>query len=232
MKKWAIKSSKGGVGKSILSLNLAAALNLMGKRVLLIDLDANTSSLSQRLAGKEKGLLHKVDGKKIELITTKEGFSFLPIGKEKGSTSVSKAVLKKVLKEFENQFDVLIMDNPPEMSELSIASLKNSDFVLIPTYPDILSMDGTALTMKRCEKLGVKVKIAFNRVTRTRLSRLVMEQLSERFPKIVLQNYVKQRSCYAESLSFGVSAVKKDGLAKMDFRDLAEELWRVRLRQS
>ncbi|ERN41074.1 ATPase involved in chromosome partitioning [Rubidibacter lacunae KORDI 51-2] len=148
-------NNKGGVGKTTLTLNLGAALNRLGKRVLLIDIDPQ-ANLTQGLgvdplsdvekAGKmdvgdlllkakvkvdEVAILKRWKATELSIVPSHIRLSY----KEPdllGTIDVDNVLAKK-LKEYKNNYDFVLIDPPPSFGKVNNISLMASDSVLIPT---------------------------------------------------------------------------------------------------
>ncbi len=155
-------NQKGGVGKTTTSINLAASLGILGKRVLLVDLDPQGNSTTG--LGIEKGDLkasiyealnlsvtplesvRKTKFKNLDIMPstiTLAGIEveFLDKAKE-DPTFVRSAQLKRVLGEVRDNYDYILIDCPPSLTVLTINALTASDSVLIPVQCEYFALEG------------------------------------------------------------------------------------------
>ncbi|WP_375705399.1 AAA family ATPase, partial [Bartonella sp. AA86SXKL] len=102
-------NQKGGVGKTTLSVNLAASFARTGARVLLIDVDPQGSALDWAAA--------------------REGASLFPV------VGLPRATVHKEITQIGHNYDHIIIDGPPRVTDLARSALMASDFVLIPVQP-------------------------------------------------------------------------------------------------
>ena len=152
----ALVNNKGGVAKTTSAVALAAGLAAEGKRVLLVDLDAQGSaSLSlgldraQLVPGTAEVIL---DGKPIRAAirpTAVAGLDVLPGSMALVSADLvlaevqgREAVLKAVLHPVRADFDFVVLDCPPSLGLLVVNALVAADFFLVPLTPDYLALEG------------------------------------------------------------------------------------------
>jgi len=145
-------SIKGGVGKTALAVNLAFALREAGVRTLLLDLDPQgAATFYFRVASAEKfrmrdadslveGLSRNIresDFPGLDIIPSNLGYRHFDILLD-GMTKRRKQ-LRKVLEEFKSDYDVILMDCPPNITLLSENVFRASDAILVPVIPTVLS---------------------------------------------------------------------------------------------
>lgn len=156
MIKLTIINQKGGVGKSTTALAISQYYTAKGKRVLLVDLDAQGNSTYSTAGEVQK---HGVLGVLLNPKTIKEEIFHQPQGAEQPdilpSTSqlanadtlllneVSKEYrLKIALEAVEGNYDLCVIDTPPALSVLTINALVASNYCLVPAIADIYSIQG------------------------------------------------------------------------------------------
>ena len=155
-------NQKGGVGKTTTSINLAASLGILNKKVLLVDLDPQGNSTTG--VGIEKGDLSKSiyealngSAKPIEAVrrTKYKNLDIIPatitlagievefLDKAKEDPNfVRSAQLKRVLGEIRDNYDFILIDCPPSLTVLTINALTASDSVLIPVQCEYFALEG------------------------------------------------------------------------------------------
>lgn len=153
---FSIVNQKGGVGKTTTAVNLAAALAMLEKKVLLIDADpqgnASTGfgiSLSQRQKTIYEILIGECDIyqalvptkiSNLKIITSTVDLSACEI--ELVNVEKREYLLRRALKKIIHDFDYILIDCPPSLGILTINSLVASDSVLIPMQCEFFSLEG------------------------------------------------------------------------------------------
>ena len=245
MKTVAVLNQKGGVGKTTVTANLAHALALAGKKVMLIDLDPQghlTASLgifkpprhgiSDVLSGNTS-----IEAVKIE---TRESLQLIPAGSglrelEEASGNIKEKMhmLGNALQHASKDIDYVLMDCPPSSGLLAANAILAVDEVLIPVSGDYLSLNGLAhlmITLKRFDglrKRPVTKKIVLSRfVARRRLSQEVLEKLLEHFPGLIYETPIREASALAECPGVGrtIFEYKEFSSSAEDFKSLAADI--------
>lgn len=172
----AIVNQKGGVGKTTTALNMGYALSQMGKKVLLIDFDPqssltvcfgydNTDSINttiynlMALAIEEKSLPKKEDYiisiGKIDLIPCNLELSAIEVALV--NVMSREMILKSILDEIKEDYDYIIIDCSPSLGMLTINALATCDSVLIPVTPQYLSAKGLELLLKNIIRVKKRI---------------------------------------------------------------------------
>ncbi|WP_297573850.1 AAA family ATPase [uncultured Campylobacter sp.] len=157
-----IANQKGGVGKTTTAINLAASLSMMGKNVLIIDLDpqANaTTGLGFNRSDYEFNVYHVFTGRKrfseIILKSELENLSIAPsnialVGIEQEFSNQAKdfkLILKSKLAEIEGKYDFIIIDSPPALGNITVNALAASHSVIVPIQCEFFALEGMALIL-------------------------------------------------------------------------------------
>lgn len=168
----AICNQKGGVGKTVTTVNLGIGLARMGKRVLLVDVDAQgslTASLGNPYPGQIEKTLATVLGHIIMdeplvpgegIIRHKEGVDLLPANIELAGleTTLVNAMsrelfLREYLKNVQSDYDVILLDCCPSLGMLTINALAAADKVVIPMQAHYLSIKGLEQLLRTISKV-------------------------------------------------------------------------------
>ena len=163
----AICNQKGGVGKTATTVNLGLGLARQGKRVLLVDVDAQgslTASLGYQHPDQLDETLSTVLGKVIDekpllpdegIIHHEESVDLLPANIDLAAMEVTlvnimsrETILREYLNTVRNQYDVILLDCCPSLGMLTINALSAADEVLIPMQAHYLSLKGMEQLMR------------------------------------------------------------------------------------
>lgn len=168
----ALTNQKGGVGKTTTAVNLGVCLSKQGKKVLLVDADAQanlTMSLGyprpddlpislatimqdiidDKPFDVQKGILHHSEG--VDLLPSNIELSGLEV---RLINAISRErVLTTCINEVKKNYDYVLIDCMPSLGMLTINALAAADSVVIPTQPHYLSAKGLELLLRSVSKV-------------------------------------------------------------------------------
>jgi chromosome partitioning protein len=182
----AFVNQKGGVGKTTLAINLAAALKRKNVRVLLIDTDPQGTALQWKSL--EGNIAFEVE--------------HLP-------RPISRAEIQPFLP----NHDYIIVDTPPAIGQISRSVLELADLAVIPLAPSPLDIWASRRTAEMIEEASKKNKamkgklLIYRRIAQTRLGREARDALNE-FGLEVFETEICQRIAYVEAMLSGVSVMQ------------------------
>jgi chromosome partitioning protein len=244
----AITNQKGGVGKTTTAVNLAASLALLGKKVLLFDIDPQGNSTSG--LGINKGdvvycaydiLINDIHPRDAIVETKIPNLKIIPATIQLAGAeielvpTISREIrLKKTLHLIKHMFDYILIDCPPSLGILTVNSLTASDSVLIPIQCEFYALEGLSQllnTIRLVQKhLNTTLLIEGVLLTmfdaRTNLGIQVVEEVRKYFQDKVYQTIIPRNVRLSEAPSHGQSIITYDPSSKGAevYKELAKEV--------
>jgi len=244
----AIANQKGGVGKTTTSVNLAASLGVLEKKVLLIDADpqANASSgLGIDVESVEYGtyqvLEHTISAKDAVVETTSPNVSIIPAHIDLVAIEIElvdkperEYMLRKSLSEIKNDYDYILIDCAPSLGLITLNSLVAADSVMIPIQCEYFALEGLGKllnTIKSVQKihnseLDIEGLLLTMFDSRLRLSNQVVDEVRKHFSTMVFDTIIRRNTRLGEAPSYGESIIAYDATSKgaVNYLNLAQEL--------
>ncbi|MBD8501016.1 ParA family protein [Paenibacillus arenosi] len=232
----AITNQKGGVGKTTTTVNLGAGLAILGKRVLLVDIDPQGNTTSG--VGVNKAdvanciydvIINDIHPHEAVLKTNVEGMDILPATIQLAGAeielvpTISREVrLKKSLQLVSHQYDYILIDCPPSLGILTINSLTAAQSVIIPIQCEYYALEGLSQllnTVRLVQKhLNTALQIEGVLLTmldaRTNLGLQVIEEVKKYFQAKVYQTIIPRNVRLSEAPSHGQSIMTYDSRSK------------------
>ena len=244
----AIANQKGGVGKTTTSVNLASALAVLEKKVLLIDADpqANaTSGLGINVDEQKKGtyelLEHTATVEEATVQTSvphldliRSHIDLVAIEIELVDKNQREFMLKKALVNVIDNYDFILIDCAPSLGLITLNALTAANAVIIPIQCEYFALEGLGKllnTIKSVQKihnkeLDIEGLLLTMYDARLRLSNQVVEEVKKHFGTMVFKTIIQRNIRLSEAPSYGENIIEYDATSKgaKNYLSLAEEV--------
>ena len=241
-----VANQKGGVGKTTTAVNLASALGVLEKRVLLIDADPQANATSglgvEEVNFSTYNLLeHSAEVIKCILPTSSPNVDIIPSHIDLVAAEIElvdrenrEYMLREALKSVRDHYDYIIIDCAPSLGLITINALTAADSVIIPIQCEYFALEGLGKllnTIKNVQKihnqdLDIEGLLLTMYDSRLRLSNQVVEEVNYHFPEMVFETIISRNVRLSEAPSFGESILSYDAESKgaIQYIQLAEEV--------
>jgi len=230
----AVANQKGGVGKTTTTVNVAACLASLKKKVLLLDLDPQANATSGLGIEKSEGIsayrpllgegtlaekIQKTAFDHLHILPSEVDMCGAEIEIARAENHLQRLAgsLQPVVKS--GKFDFILIDCPPSLGILTLNAFAASDYLLVPLQCEYYALEGISMSTRvlnqvrenginpRLELLGV-VMTMFD--GRTNLSAQVTREVREHFGKLVFETVIPRATRLAEAPSFGKPIIHYD----------------------
>lgn len=242
-----IINQKGGVAKTTTTLNLASSWARMGHKILVIDMDPQSSATKAIFGEREFDntvydvLINRLEPEKAIVHSGTFGFDVIPseillsgvdiqiaahFGREK--------ILKAKLEGLKRKYNEIVIDCPPSLGLLTINSLIASKDIIIPICPEYFSMKGIELILETLQnvRVGLDQKVGVRAIIITRyrdrkIANQVIEEIRKTFGIKIAHEYIPDNIAVEEAhhKHLPVFKVDKNCKASRAYDAVAKELW-------
>jgi len=243
----AITNQKGGTGKTTTTVNLGAALALLKKKVLIIDLDpqANAtthlgikdikrSTYNLLLDSDTEGIIQNSEIFGLDIVPSKITLARAEI--ELTSIMGRESVLRRKLNKIINDYNYILIDCPPSLGILTINALTTAREVFIPIQAEFFALDGVEQLVETISSVKDQMNpgLGITGVTltmfdvRNNICKDVLSKVKEIFTGKVNKTVIRKNVKLAEAPSRGKPVILYDPncFGSEDYKKLAEEVFR------
>ena len=234
---------KGGVGKTTSSINIAAGLVELGKKVLLIDLDPQANlTLSLGIPRHPHSIYESIRGEApLVPYPAKENLDIVISTLDLSGAEMElineagrEYLLRELIEPIRSVYDFIIIDCPPSLALLTLNALAASDTVYIPLQTEFLAMQGLAKIKQVIDKVKLRLNrglyiggvIATMYDARKVLNRDVVETIKKYFGEIVFNTMIRDNVALAEAPSQrkDIFAYSPNSPGAEDYLNLSREI--------
>ena len=237
-----VANHKGGVGKTTTVASVGVGLANLGRRVLLVDLDAQANLTSSLLAQEPDTTLYDtlVEGHELSIIHVMDKVDLIPSSLDLSSAELELSskmdreyILQELLEEVKRDYDYILIDCPPSLGLLTINALVASTDLYIPMTAEVLPTRGMNTLIRSIEMVKKRANkelrlsgIIFTRWHGRNLNKALENMLKKQFGDIIFETKIRENIAVAEAplSSTDIFTYNPRCNGAKDYRALVEEI--------
>ena len=238
-----IANHKGGIGKTTSTASIGDALAILGKKVLLIDLDAqqNLTFMITKSTEPEVSIYDTlVRNAPLTITNIRKNLDLVPASLELARAEIDmsskiarEGILRTALEKYVAYYDYILLDCPPALGIVTTNALVASDKLYIPMTAEALPMKGLAMLDDVVDEVRQRVNpnlelgaVFFTRFNNRNLNKEVERMVFQRYGDKVFKTKIRENIALAEMPLSGQSIFEYNPKSNgaMDYKALAEEI--------
>src|SRR5271170_8472207 len=243
----AVCNQKGGTGKTTTTINLAAALAILGKKILIVDMDPQGNASSGVGVNKNEikeslyeVLIHRISITQGLIKTDYINLEIIPCNINLTGAEIElvgvlsrETRLKKAIEPIKDKYDFIFIDSPPSLGLLTLNALVAADSILVPIQCEFYALEGVSQLLNTISlvKDGLNPDLHIEGVLmtmadfRTNLTNEVINEIKNYFNDKVYKSIIPRNIRLSEAPSFGKPINFYDAVSSgsLKYKELAEE---------